>query len=271
MTHCNYCDNKITHKPFQCKQCKVLFCKNCQLPENHSCSYSIIQDKHHKDFATHINKPKSVFYAKPGSQAEENFNEILNQIAVFIFLSIVIIPVFNLWWLSKEISEVITLGVIVDIVSSLSTISLFILSGIFLWKKTPYAVKFTKVVLITTVIVNITILVLPILVSSAETDDAVGTVGIIMLIAWIWYFYKSERVKAVYGHLKEPTEGYQIWSIMALIYSFLSPFYSIVFTVIALINIHKNRNLKGLFLSIASIPIPIFFFILWVWGLYFMV
>ena len=134
--------------------------------------------------------------------------------------------------------------------------SLFILAGIFLWTKKPYAVKFTKIFLITTLILNIANAVI-------FSDYSFVVQGTVYFIIWILYLNKSERVKQVYGNLKETQKGMQIWTILSIIYAFLSPIFGIIFSIISLKRISKNHKLKGMGISIAALIIGIIIFLLY--------
>ena len=56
MTTCNFCHQYFDHLPFKCKYCRLLFCKNCHLPETHHCYapprgniFSKVNNHHHRD------------------------------------------------------------------------------------------------------------------------------------------------------------------------------------------------------------------------------
>ena len=156
--------------------------------------------------------------------ADDNLNSISGWLAFFIITLVSLSPLFNLYILFSQIKTLM----FTDIIEILAIISIFILTGIFLWTKKPYAVKFAKVFLITQFIVNI--------VSSFVLSDFSYIVQkTIYFIIWISYLYKSERVKQVYGNLKEKSKGTQIWPIVAIIYAFLAPIFGAVFAVIATI------------------------------------
>ena len=182
---------------------------------------------------------------------KENLKDVGGWLLFFIITLVIISPLFNLFILFSQIETLM----FTDIIEMLATISLFILTGIFLWTKKPYAVKFAKVFLITTLIVNI--------VSSFILSDFSHLVlRTVYFIIWISYLYKSERVKQVYSNLKEKSEGIQIWPIVAIIYAFLAPVFGAVFAIIGLINISRNRKLNGMVLSIIALIVSIVFFIL---------
>ncbi len=176
----------------------------------------------------------------------KDLNNIGGWLAFFIFSLIAVSPIFNTFLLVEEIVDFLTL---IDV---LGGISLFMLSGIFLWKRKPYAIKFTKIFLIVIFIFNIVYFLLGI-----TESNTIGS-GFIYFIIWILFLYKSKRVKAIYGNLKEKQEGYQIWPIVAIIYSLLMQYhFGIVFGVVAIINILKNKKLKGMGLSLSAIAISV--------------
>ena len=82
---------------------------------------------------------------------KENLNDISGWLLFFIISLIIFSPLFNLYLLFSQIETLL----LADIIGMLALISLFIITGIFLWRKKPYAVKFAKIILITTLIVNI--------------------------------------------------------------------------------------------------------------------
>jgi len=182
---------------------------------------------------------------------KENNKTINGWLLFFIITLVIITPLFNLFRLYSQIETLI----FIDLVEMLAVISLFILTGIFLWTKKPYAVKFAKVVLITNLIFFISVAFL-------FSDFSYVIQTTIYSIIWIVYLYKSKQVKQVYSNLKEKSKGIQIWPILAIIYSFLTPIFSIVFAIIGLINISKNRKLKGMALSIIALVISFVFFTL---------
>lgn len=182
---------------------------------------------------------------------KENLKDVGGWLLFFIITLVIISPLFNLYLLFSQIDFLM----FTDIIEMLASISLFILTGIFLWTKKPYAVQFAKVFLITTFIVNIVS-------SFLLSDFSYIAQGTIYFIIWILYLNKSERVKQVYGNLKEKSEGTQIWPIVAIIYAFLAPVFGAVFAIIGLIKISKNRKLNGMVLSIIALVVSILFFLL---------
>lgn len=182
---------------------------------------------------------------------KENLKDVGGWLLFFIITLVILSPLFNLFILFSQIETLM----FTDIIEMLATISLFILTGIFLWTKKPYAVKFAKVFLITTFIVNI-------LVSFIDSDFSRVGQYFVYFVIWILYLYNSKRVKQVYGNLNEKSEGTQIWPIVAIIYAFLAPVFGAVFAIIGLINISKNRKLNGMVLSIIALIVSIVFFII---------
>lgn len=166
----------------------------------------------------------------------------------FIITLIIISPLFNV--LSGIFTSTSVLDVVLNSIDILPAISLSILAGIFLLKKKPYAVKFTKIFLITTLILNVVI-------SLIFSDFGSIFSGSLYFVIWTLYLYKSKRVKHIYGNLKESNKGYQVWSILAIIYAFISPIYGLVFSIIALMNISKNRKLKGFSLSVIALVMSV--------------
>jgi len=179
---------------------------------------------------------------------KHELNDVGGWLLFFIITLVIISPLFNLFILFSELDFLM----FTDIIEMLGFISLFILTGVFLWTKKPYAVQFAKVFLITTFIVNI-------VTSFLLSDFSFIAQSTIYFIIWILYLYNSERVKQVYGNLKEKSSGMQIWPILSIIYTFIAPIFGAVFAVIALINISKNRKLKGLALSIIALILSILY------------
>ena len=180
---------------------------------------------------------------------EDNLNSISGWLAFFIFASLIISPIFQLFITFTEYTTIL------EIIEGLGMASLFVLIGVFLLKKKPYAVKFSKIVLITTLATNIILAFLGEIVFSPAY--------FISPLIWILYLYNSKRVKAVYGSLKETQKGYQLWPVLGIIYSIISPTFGIVFSIVGLINISKNRKLKGMGLSIIALILGIIIFLLY--------
>ena len=140
------------------------------------------------------------------SEEKENLNGIDGWLLFFIISLIIFSPLFNLYLLFSQIGTLL----FADMIRMLASISLFIVTGIFLWTKKPYAVKFAKIFLITTFILN--------LISAVYYYDYSDIVrGIIYFIIWIPYLYNSKRVRQVYGNLHYKQTGMQIWPIIAII------------------------------------------------------
>lgn len=165
-----------------------------------------------------------------------------------IFASLIISPIFQLYITFTEYTSIL------EIIEGFGMAALFILVGLFLLKKKPYAVKFSKIVLITTLVTNIILLLLKEIVFSPPF--------FISPIIWALYLYKSKRVKVVYSSLKEAEKGFQVWSILGIIFSFMAPLFGIIFSIVALKNISKNKKLKGMGLSIISLIIGIVVFLI---------
>jgi len=172
----------------------------------------------------------------------EELNDIGGWLLFFIITLVIISPLYNLSIIFSQFDAY----TLVEIFESLASVSLFILAGIFLWVKMPYAVKFAKVFLVTTLVIN----VIYAIVFSDFSDLIQGTV---YYLIWIMYLNKSERVKIVYGRLKEKKKGMQVWPILSIIYAFVSPTFGIIFSIISLRNISRNHKLKGLGLSIVAL------------------
>lgn len=179
---------------------------------------------------------------------EDNLNSISGWLAFFIFASLIISPIFQLFITFTEYTTIL------EIIEGLGMASLFVLIGVFLLKKKPYAVKFSKIVLITTLATNIILAFLGEIVFSPAY--------FISPLIWILYLYNSKRVKAVYGSLKETQKGLQTWPILGIIYAFIAPTFGIVFSIVGLINISRNRKLNGMALSIIALIIGIVIFLL---------
>jgi hypothetical protein len=182
---------------------------------------------------------------------KQELNDVGGWLLFFIISLVIINPIFNLFLIFSEYQSYM----FIEIIENLSYISLFILAGIFLWTKKPYAVKFTKVFLIATLILNITNAVI-------FSDYSFVVQGTIYFIIWILYLNQSERVKQVYGNLKENQKGMQIWPTLSIIYAFLSPIFGIIFSIISLKRISKNHKLKGMGISISALVIGIVIFLL---------
>jgi len=179
---------------------------------------------------------------------KDNLNSISGWLAFFIFASLIISPIFQLFITFTEYTTIL------EIIEGLGMASLFVLIGVFLLKKKPYAVKFSKIVLITTLATNIILAFLGEIVFSPSY--------FISPLIWILYLYNSKRVKAVYGSLKETQKGLQAWPILGIIYAIVAPTFGIVFSIVGLINISKNRKLNGMALSIIALIIGIVIFLL---------
>ena len=180
------------------------------------------------------------------SEEKENLKDISGWLLFFIISLIIFSPLFNLYLLFSQI-KILSFA---DITRMSASISLFIITGIFLWRKKSYAVKFAKITLITTLIVNIISAVY----YSDYSDTSQGTIG---LIIWILYLYNSKRVKQVYENLHDKQTGMQVWPMIAIIYAFIAPVFGVVFGIVGLIDIYKNRKLKGKTLCIVALIISL--------------
>ena len=197
-------------------------------------------------------KEKRLLKQREGLLKKETSNKIGGWLVFFIISLVILSPLFNLFLLWSEYEYYINTGFvgIFSIIESLGTVTIFILAGIFLWKKKPYALKFVKVFLVTTVVSNI-------IISFIYHDFSFIAQSIGYFVIWFIYLNKSKQVKQIYGNLKETTRGYQIWSKLSIIYAFFSPIYGAVFSVVSLINISKNRMLKGMGLSVVALVVSI--------------
>ena len=178
-------------------------------------------------------------------------NEIRGWLLVLILILTIFSPLYLLYTLKGQL-----LFTFVELIELLATISLSVLAGIFLWAKKPYAVQFAKVYLITSAIIFIF--------ASWAFNDFSGMHSLVGNIIWTLYLYKSKRVKVVYGGLKEKTGGFQIWPAVSIIYAFLAPIFGGIFAVIGLINISKNRKLKGMGVSIIALIVSILIFVMFI-------
>jgi len=180
-------------------------------------------------------------------EEKDSLNDVGGWLLFFIITLTIISPLIN-------IGNVFAEGVgAFEIVSILAEISLFILSGIFLWNKKPYAVNFTKIVLFT--------IGVELLIFSLVSSNFTLLKGVPYCVIWILYLYNSERVRQVYGKLKEPSTNFNVWSVMAIIYSFVQPIFGAIFAITSFIYISKNKKMKGLVLSILALIISIIMFI----------
>lgn len=192
------------------------------------------------------------------TKKDKELNDIGGWLALLIFTLVIFSPIYNIFLLSEWYPTI----TIFEIVNILSMISLLILAGIFLWNKKPYAVKFTKIFLITTFFENLFFYSISKIASNeSQILDYNLNINLSSLfgffIVWTLYIYNSKRVERIYGHLKEKNEGYQVWSILSIIYAFLEPIFAIVISIVSLINISRNRKLKGMGLSIIALVISV--------------
>jgi hypothetical protein len=86
-------------------------------------------------------------------------------------------------------------------------------------------------------------------------------------IVWLLYLNYSKRVNLVYGKLKEKDNGWQIWPVISVVFLFLNPLASFVFSFISLRNISKNKKLKGFILSLITIILSFLYYAFILYGL----
>ena len=167
---------------------------------------------------------------------------------IFFIITIMIIsPIISLTFLFTDAPLTIY-----DYIEGFGTISVLILSGIFLLQKKPYAVLFAKLVLIGMFVTTIIYIFL------GEFETFMNP---IYPIIWFWYLSVSKRVKNTYGKLKEPEKGAFVWPKLSIIYAFIAPLFGLIFSIISLNKISKHRNLKGLWLSVGALIISILVFV----------
>ena len=142
---------------------------------------------------------------------KHELNDVGGWLLFFIITLVIFSPLFNLYTLFTQLEFL----AFTDIIESLAITSLFIIAGVFLWTKKPYAVKFAKVFLITQFIINIAL-------SFIFSDFSSVGQYFVYFVIWILFLYNSKRVKQVYGNLKEKSSGMQIWPILAIIYTFIA-------------------------------------------------
>jgi hypothetical protein len=149
-----------------------------------------------------------------------------------------------------------------DFIIVLAQISVMIMAGIFLIQKKYYAVTFTKIVLW-----GMLISIVFDFFASAMLNLELSGGNIFYPIIWLWYFGSSERVKQTYGHVKEPKEGFLIWSKLSIIYGIFSPVFGLIFSGYSLYKISENNKIKGLLISIIGLLLAIGMIILSIIGL----
>jgi hypothetical protein len=179
--------------------------------------------------------------------SNENLNKIDGWLAFLIFSTLFLSPIFQIIIFYYQADFVI------DIIYGLIVSSLFILTGVFLLKKKPFAVTFAKAMYLYIFLSNI----FELIIFGVEDSNNFFISMFITPIIWFVYLVVSKKIKVVYGNLKEKQEGYQIWPILAIIYSFLLPLFGLFMALIGLKNIINNHKLKGMFLSIGSIIISL--------------
>ena len=176
---------------------------------------------------------------------DKSLDSISGWLLFFIITLIFINPAFNFIVLITDLSQYLFF----DIISILAFIALSIFSGISLWRKESFALQFTKIFLIVSLITN--------LLTSILYWEFDFFSGILYFVIWIAYLYSSERVRNVYGNLRETKKGWEIWPIASILCAIFTPLYGIVFSIVSLRKILRNRKLKGLVISIVSIILSI--------------
>ncbi|MCX6815749.1 MAG: hypothetical protein NT120_02770 [Candidatus Aenigmarchaeota archaeon] len=164
----------------------------------------------------------------------------------FIFTLVFVAPLYNIFVtdFSNYVAE--------DFIMFFGNIALFIASGIFLFNKRPYAVEFTKIVLISNFVL--------LLVVSALLSDYRGiSTTVIYTIIWVTYLYKSKKVKRIYGKLKYRPKKYDVWNIMAIIYAFVIPYFGLVFSITSFYKRSKPLWLTALAIIIVFINFALAF------------
>ena len=144
-----------------------------------------------------------------------------------------------------------------QIVEAVASISLFLLAGIFLLLKTPYAVSFTKIVLLVTMAVSVVgwAMRLP---STPQPDNAIGLLQAIGYpVVWLTYLSRSKRVKLVYGELKEDKEHASIWPILGAVYGVFAPAYGLVLSSLGLRKMAKAENVRGMEVCLLGLVVSV--------------
>ncbi len=189
---------------------------------------------------------------------EESLNGVGGWLAFFVVTIMIISPILS-FSLSFSDTQTTTTW---DFILILAEISVMILAGIFLIQKKYYAVTFTKIVLwgmLISIIFNFF--------ASAMLNLELPEGNIFYPIIWLWYFSSSERVRQTYGHLKEPKEGFLVWSKLAIIYGIFSPIFGLMFSGYSLYKISENNKIKGMLISIIGLLLSIGMIVLSIIGL----
>ncbi|MDO8480513.1 MAG: hypothetical protein Q7S65_01710, partial [Nanoarchaeota archaeon] len=177
--------------------------------------------------------------------------EVTGWLGFFIFTLLVASPLANLVMILRGSSSPL------EVVESVASISLFLLAGIFLLSRTPYALSFTKVVLMVTLAVGVISWAMR-LSPSPQSENLFGLLRAISYpIIWLLYLSRSKRVKLVYGGLKEGKEHTTIWPILGAVYGVFSPAYGIVFSTLGLRKMAKLENLRGMELCMLGLVFSI--------------
>ena len=190
---------------------------------------------------------------------EEDLNGVGGWLAFFVVTIMIISPILSF---SLSFSDGTGATTTWDFILILAQISVMILAGIFLIQKKYYAVTFTKIVLW-----GMLISIIFDFFASSMLNLELPKGNIFYPIIWLWYFGSSERVKQTYEHIKEPQEGFLIWSKLAIIYGIFSPIFGLFFSGYSLYKISKNGRIKGMLISIISLLLFIGMIILSIIGL----
>jgi len=190
---------------------------------------------------------------------EEDLNGVGGWLAFFVVTIMIISPILSF---SLSFSDGTGATTTWDFILILAQISVMILAGIFLIQKKYYAVTFTKIVLW-----GMLISIIFDFFASSMLNLELPKGNIFYPIIWLWYFGSSERVKQTYEHIKEPQEGFLIWSKLAIIYGIFSPIFGLFFSGYSLYKISKNGRIKGMLISIIGLLLFIGMIILSIIGL----
>lgn len=207
------------------------------------CGYKIDKDKlkeHEEKYCDQ--NPKATNPVK-GDKKEEGLLGVSGWLFFFVITIMILSPIYSLFLLFEE-----PFMTTFNYVEGLGMISTLILAGIFLINKKYYAVTFAKIVLISMGINAIIYIFI---------GDYSISRTLVYSIIWFWYLSVSKRVKITYGKIKEPKKGKFIWPTLSIIYAFLSPLSGLLFSIVSLRKISKNRKLNGLGLSIIALIISI--------------
>lgn len=190
---------------------------------------------------------------------EEDLNGVEGWLAFFVVTIMIISPILSF---SLSFSDGTGTTTTWDFILILAQISVMILAGIFLIQKKYYAVTFTKIVLW-----GMLISIIFDFFASSILNLELPKGNIFYPIIWLWYFGSSERVKQTYGHIKEPQEGFLIWSKLSIIYGIFSPVFGLFFSGYSLYKISNNNRIKGMLISIIGLLLSIGMIVLSIIGL----